>query len=256
MLDDLVTVSRILGSERRTETGFRRALYAEQHVLPCVQVVDAALEVIHGLAQAMKVENESERESWALAARTYNSAASALRLIASGYPQQALSVVRELLEHAFLIDWFCTAPEQFNRWRTCSQSERIKEFSPRRVRDALRRRDGCEPAWRKEIYGLLSQHAVHPSPQTWQLLAVEGGMIYIGPFFDLAKVQNCLVDLSRASVLAGLSVARFLPSDESAAALKARLVCVIDEWASRYMPGWQARRFPGSGQAGSQQSES
>ena len=78
----------------------------------------------------------------ALGMRLFNAFGSALKLALSGYCQNAALIMRDVLETVFLLDLFRGDRSAIPRWRFAEKKDRMRKFSPVKVRSALEKRDG------------------------------------------------------------------------------------------------------------------
>src|SRR4051794_33582497 len=73
----------------------------------------------------------------ALNARSYNLASSAFHLIAMGYYDKALNLIRNLGEISNIIALAIFDETAFAAWMRADKSERIRKFSPAKIREIL-----------------------------------------------------------------------------------------------------------------------
>ena len=100
-----------------------------------------------------------------LCGRSTSSARAALRLIRLGFYDEALGLCRSLGEVANLLHLFSIDRTTFGTWKALSRSERLREFSPLKIRTLLEER-GSGPHIDQERYRLLSKRAAHVNPST------------------------------------------------------------------------------------------
>ncbi len=155
-----------------------------------------------------------------LGLRLYNTISASFKLLLSGYYQTAFSQQRDILEILFLLDYFNAFPDKIDEWKSASNANRIKNFSPGAIRKALDKRDGFVDKKRERHYKMFCEYAAHPSFIGIIKLTTPTGKTtnQIGPFFDEKLLINCffeLVKLSQYAIVIYLSLfdvpAKYLP---------------------------------------------
>lgn len=146
-------------------------------------MINVNLALMGKLIEVRQPRTSDESTLMGLGARIFNSSAAALQLTRSGFYQTAFMLLRDLIETSNLLDYFLTYKGEIARWRTSSERQRIKAFSPKSIRDALNSRDQLERDVRNEYYALLSESAVHATYRGLHLLRKDDKMI-VGPFAD------------------------------------------------------------------------
>lgn len=124
--------------------------------------------------------------------RLFNSTASSLRLLLSGYYQSTVSFIRDILEVSFLLDYFTLDDTSIQRWITKPEH---KEFKPVNIRCALDKRDGFLEQKRKDSYKLLSSYGTHVTFDSYRLFN-NNELLTIGPFFNQKFIENILFELA------------------------------------------------------------
>jgi len=158
--------------------------------------IERCMDIIDILCRAYDTKDATELIVQHLGARMFNTTASALKLLLSGYYQASALLQRDMLETIFLLDYFTTDAALIQRWHALPPRERWKEFKPAVVRTALDDRDGFTKRRRQEAYDLLTELAGHPAPQGFVMLHPKGMEAHLGPFVDptapLGAGQECL----------------------------------------------------------------
>lgn len=131
--------------------------------------------------------------------RLFNAAASAVKLMLGGYYQASGLHIRDILETAFLLDYFSMDEAAIQRWRSAKdESERNKEFGPVKIRIALDKRDGFVEERRKGHYKLLCELATHPTVAGFRMLQPKAGAnAECGCFFASDLLTGSLQELTR-----------------------------------------------------------
>ena len=84
---------------------------------------------------------------------------------------------------AFLLDYFHHFPAKVKEWKETTNKERIKQYSPKTIRDALDTADGFKSKRREQKYKMFCEYAAHVSYPGFMLVAPKG-LGKLGPFFD------------------------------------------------------------------------
>lgn len=130
-----------------------------------------------------------------IGSRAFNSAMAAYRDTLSGYYQVSYANQRDLLEIQFLIDYFRTFPAKIKEWREANNAQRIENFSPGKIRQALDERDGFNDRRREARYKQFCEYATHVSYPGLKLLINQDNKVEIGPFYDEGKLMNTMYEL-------------------------------------------------------------
>ena len=72
-------------------------------------IVANAMGVLFGFTHDTKARSDDELTIQYLGIRLFNAAAASIKLALSGYPQLALAQIRDVVEVAFLLDYFLTS---------------------------------------------------------------------------------------------------------------------------------------------------
>ncbi len=97
-----------------------------------------------------------------LGIRLFNALGSSVKLALSGYYQTSALQQRDILETAFLLNYFEHDSELIARWRSCNEEERYREFRPNVVRKRLDAKQGFTSGKRTAAYKMLCDLAGHP----------------------------------------------------------------------------------------------
>jgi hypothetical protein len=178
----------------------------------------AMIEIIMDLLQFYRVDytekNENQLIIKLLGARIFNAQGAALRLILGGYYQAAGLQLRDILETAFLLDYFSTDDSLIQCWKSVSEQERTKEFGQAKIRQALDDRDGFTQKKRMEHYKLLSSIAAHPTFAGFTMLRpTPGAEAHMGPFYVPELLTATIQELVKVSVGAWESFKWFFKPD-------------------------------------------
>lgn len=182
----------------------RRTIDGSEALSLHVRMIERAMSMLDHVAKHHRHRDEDELVMQMLAARLFNSSASAVGLVMRGYYQAAVALMRDILETTFLADYLWTFPEQIAVWRACSEAERLKKFGAVKIRTALDDRDGYTERGREQHYKLLCELGTHPTYRGFQMLmARPSNMINVGPFFSESSLDAVLAELAKVLVHAG-----------------------------------------------------
>jgi hypothetical protein len=186
------------------------AAVADAHMRRVLRLADDSLHFMVNFAGAPQ-HTEDARTVSAIAGRIFNTTAGALREALNGYPQTSLLLQRDLIETHALLDVFSHDLTRLSRWRVVTNDERIKEFSPGKLRFILKDHYGAEHiALRKADYQRFSEHAAHLTYPSLRMLHLPSGSTQLGPRFDVAILRECVHELGRRVLLAVLGDAKVL----------------------------------------------
>ena len=128
-----------------------------------LKIIHDSLNLIFDLTKSYKSLTDDELTVQYLGVRLFNSIVTALKLLLSGYYQASVILQRDIVEIGFLLDYFLSDKLKIQEWKSSSNKERKKKFSPAIIRAALDKRDGFTGKGRQQIYQLMSEYAVHPT---------------------------------------------------------------------------------------------
>ena len=162
-----------------------------------LELFDLSAQTLVGLLDPSLVTDEDELTIKYIGARVFNHGLVAYRNALSGYYQASYAIQRDLIEIAFLADYFRSYPEKIKDWRLATNKERVGKFSPSALYKELDKRDGFTEAKRKAMYQQYCEYASHVSYPGIQLLTNDQNLVVIGPFYNENKLMNTLHDLVR-----------------------------------------------------------
>ena len=178
-----------------------------------LSAIENAMNVAYVLRQ-YPTDDEDKKVIQVLGMRMFNAFGASAKLGLSGYSQNSALIMRDILETVFLLDLFQGDRAAIERWRVSDKKERMKEFSPLHVREALDSRDGFTEKKRAEIYEFLSELAAHPTMKSvFMMRPQQGGDAVIGPFIEPATLEAVLAELGRLSIQAGEALDHFFPEE-------------------------------------------
>lgn len=152
-----------------------------------------------------------------IGARVFNSGMVCFRSCMNGYYQIAVSLIRDLIEIQFLLDYFKYKPEKIAEWRKANNKERYKNFGPQKLYTELDKRDGFKDENRKKTYQMFCEYAAHVSFPGIKLTTNDKGVVLVGPFYDEKKLLNTLVEIVRRFAHTVMSLVVLLPKRDISA---------------------------------------
>jgi hypothetical protein len=180
------------------------AIEASEDLSLHARMIERAMNMLNFMSKRRPHAEEDELVLQMLAARLFNSGASAMKLLMGGYYQSTVMVMRDILETTFLLDYFHSNRDQIAVWRACDEKKRNREFGAMKVRIALDDRDGYTERKREAAYNLLCQLGTHPTYTGFQMLQSKGSnLVNVGPFFEPASLDAVLSELAKTVMQAG-----------------------------------------------------
>ena len=162
-----------------------------------LELFDLSSQMLLGLYEPTHMSDENELTIKYIIARVFNHGVIAYRNALSGYYQASYAMQRDLIEVAFLADYFRSNAEKIAEWRVATNDERISKFSPNVLYKKLDKRDGFTEAKRKIMYQQYCEYATHVSYPGIKLLTNDENLVEIGPFYNENKLINTIHDLVR-----------------------------------------------------------
>jgi hypothetical protein len=198
-------------------------------------MIYGSMGVIYALAHDHVNATDDELTIQYLGLRVFNSAASSVKLSLSGYYQSAFALVRDILETVALLDYLHTNQSQIVVWKASDKKQRIAQFGPGAIRNALNSRDQFSGNKRKEMYERLSEYASHAAAPGFQLLAPEG-LGQIGPFISEKYLKAWLEEAVKFLVHGATIFMGHFPNVEPPLLLeKSGFLEHANRWRDKYM---------------------
>ena len=198
-----------------------------------LNLIEGAMDIADFLRQ-FETSDEDLKVVQMLGMRTFNAFGASLKLIFSGYFQNGVLVLRDVLETCFLLDLFGRDRALIQRWRTAEPRSRRREFSPVRVREALDVRDGFTSKKRAEIYELFSELAGHPNMKSvYMMRPQKNGDAVIGPFMEETSLEAVLSEAGRLAVQVGEVLSAQFPAGHGDA-VRLRFRRLKESWIAEF----------------------
>jgi hypothetical protein len=199
-------------------------------------IIECVMDLLDLLRQH-KTDDEDMKVVQMLGIRMFNAFAVSIKLMLSGYSQNAALVLRDILETFFLLDLFSSAPTKIEQWRMADRKTRLREFKPIKVRELLDGRDGFTELKRAAHYELFSELAGHASMQSIAMLRPQGMDAQIGPFIDPTALEAVLSEAGRLAIGVGEIIDRFFPSDwVNAKPQREQFAIMKRDWLATFYP--------------------
>lgn len=160
------------------------------------------------------IENEDQKTISYIGARVFNDGMVAFKSCMNGYYQIATSLVRDLIEIQFLLDYFRTYPKKISEWRKSTNKKRYKKFAPHVLYKKLDERDGWTEERRKKTYQMFCEHAAHVSFPGIKLISNNEGVVLVGSFYDEKKLLNTILEIDRRLGHTVMSTVALLPNTD------------------------------------------
>jgi len=122
--------------EEKIRTEALLAINADSALKEHLDMVHACLDTVHAFTLQYQKQTEDELTVQLLGIRLFNASASALALMLAGYYQNSVTMLRDLLETGFLIDYFAIDRPKIQEWRQSNEKERKRKFGPAKIRQA------------------------------------------------------------------------------------------------------------------------
>jgi hypothetical protein len=197
-------------------------------------LVREAMNVVWAFTHDHVHNSDDELTFQLLGIRLFNAAAVSIKLGLAGYYQKAFVHIRDIVETYFLVDYLRSNPEKVSVWKSADKRQRSREFSPRRIREELDKRDGYVTGGRKAIYDLISENASHATYRGFHL-TTQGGLGTIGPFVDEVKLQAWLEEMAKLfGHAAVVLLSDFEGLDVRLDQTRAHYLNAVNEWGRNY----------------------
>lgn len=201
------------------------------------EALEGAMNALDHFSRGFPTNDQDSLTVQLLGIRLFNTSASVLKLLLSGYYQTSAAQMRDGIETANLIDYFTTDCALIAKWRGANDRDRWKEFKPVKVRAALGQRDGPEITKRRdEVYRTFSTYANHPSPAGFRLLRPSAdGLALIGPFFERSALAALVSEVAKSNVPAAMSFVRhFTPATRDDHLTAIGFIELSDRWSAHF----------------------
>ena len=210
---------------------------ADERLALHVRVVENAMDMADLLRQ-VPTDDEDMKVIQVLGMRTFNAFGASLKLALSGYTQNSVLILRDILETVFLLNLFHGNRTLIERWRFADDTARRRCFSPVAVRKALDERDGFRRRKREEMYRMFSELAAHPTMKSAYLMRPQKeGNAVIGPFIAPGTLEAVISEMGRLAVQVSEVLDPFFPETwADVVSARADYARVRLEWFATFYP--------------------
>jgi hypothetical protein len=173
-----------------------------------------------------------------LGIRLFNSVAGSVQSLMGGYHQNSVTLLRDVLEVGFLLDYFRSNRERIAEWRNCDERERNKKFSAFHIRTTLDKRDGFTEKKRAAHYELLCKLGAHATYVGFHMLRPSPDAPAIcGPHFSERALDAVAFELAKISATqaSGHFVRFFAPRSLADHEARLRLMEAQADWFTRFI---------------------
>jgi hypothetical protein len=187
---------------------------ADPWQVECMAYLNSAIDVLKAIARVKyngsdPVEGHQLVAMQTLGIRVLNDIGATGELLSRGYYQPAVTMIRDLMECAFLLDLFSRSPADLQPWIDLGIDAGTKGYKPVQVRERLEELDGERSDARRRQYKLYSSFGAHPNSKGLYFIA-PGNEVNIGPFSDNQRSVMLLRDYTVLSVIAGMHLTVWL----------------------------------------------
>ena len=150
----------------------------------------------------------------ALSGRAYNLGVSAYLLIARGFYDEALNLVRSLGEISNLIAFSVVDKAGLRDWLSSDKKTRMKKFSPAQIRRTLERQGRGLMLADDDWYSRFCETYTHVTPETKPNVHNDAGLPYVGGVYQEAGLRNSLGELATALGVIALMVSKYVDRED------------------------------------------
>lgn len=156
--------------ERTNEEESKKAILSNEWRRKCFSLIEWGITLLHLCIVDWENDNESDHVKQMLGLRLLNSSLSSVSLIMQGYPQAALSIIRDMIETGNLLEYFRLLPEEVLVWAKSNNDERRNKYSAQKIRNKIKNKHNIENNNLSIAYWTLCDIAVHPTPAGFNML--------------------------------------------------------------------------------------
>jgi hypothetical protein len=146
-----------------------------------------------------------------LVGRAYNLCAAAYSLILTGYYDEALSLVRSVIEIYNLVLLSVVNKNAIREWIESDKRTRLKKFGPAKVREMLKSTIVGELD-NSDWYSDLCEKYVHPTPNTRPNM--HGENVVVGGIYQKDGLNTALTQLATVSSELALPICKYFQYDD------------------------------------------
>lgn len=174
-----------------------------------LDITERAMDVLDMLRQHHQ-GSDDDRAISHLGIRVFNDFATAWKLMASGYYQAAVLILRDVIETASLVNAFQLDKTLIAKWRHADRRTLLRDFGPGSIRKILDHHTGLGKSRRHEIYIKFSTLGAHPTLDGFAMLRPKGMNAHVGPFSDLTALRAVVEEMGMLAPQAGFAFCVYL----------------------------------------------
>jgi hypothetical protein len=162
---------------------------------------------LSALYQAATCHRECHRGSHileSLCGRIYNLAVGAYLLAGRGLYDEALNLIRSIGEASNVIALSVVDKEALKEWLASEKKTRLRKFTPKQVREALKRQAPILMLADDDWYSRFCETYTHVTPQTRPNVHNPGDQAHVGGFYQADGLKKTLEEL--ATILGQVSM--------------------------------------------------
>ena len=187
----------------------KEAIAASDTLRRHFSVVEASMTLLRHFSRDYPFNGEDELTVHLLGIRLFNSAAGAIQSLTSGYCQNCVMLQRDILEVAFLLDYFRTNEASIAEWRGCTENERNRNLARSRCGPNSINAT-ASPRKTKGSLSALCNLGAHASYSGFRLLTpTAGGDAHCGPYFANGMLEVTVAELAKLCVGAAMTFVEF-----------------------------------------------
>lgn len=199
--------------------------------------VECAMDLCDVLRQ-FPTDDEDLKVIQILGMRMFNAFGSSLKLALSGYAQNSVLIMRDVIETIFLVELFGGDRALIAKWRLADAKLLKRDFSPAAVRKVLDDRYGNTTRKREELYKMFSELAGHPTMKSiWMMQPQKDGIALSGPFMTKDTLEAVLSEMGRLAIQVGQNLPMFFPPDwKPSLGPRLAFIAVCKRWLATFYP--------------------
>ena len=221
--------------EERIWTESLLAINSEYTFLEHMDMIHVALDAIYVFTKMDVNRTDDDVTIQLLGLRLFNSSSSALALMLAGYYQSSVTLLRDILETGFLIDYLTFDQSKIKDWKLSNEKNQ-RRFSPSAIRKALNARDKVMGDKRNEIYKLMCGYAAHPTYTGFRFVTPSTQEVKIGPFFKDIFLKTTIEELvKRLAPFVLMYISYFSRLPPGPLSMNSEFWKTFEHWADKYL---------------------
>lgn len=129
-------------------------------------LLDVSLLCIYKIATCDELCRGGDHIIEALVGRGFNLVSSSVILSSTGYYDEALNLLRSLGELVNIFAYLILYPNDYSNWASATKTQRMKVYSPSKIRKKIKAKNIFEPPMDNEQYAELCELVTHVTSKT------------------------------------------------------------------------------------------